>query len=330
MDGLLLEPWMLRTDWRADARPCLLVDLAAWPPDQPLDPRPPVPLIGIGSASHPQAPTLDLLVEPPFDADRLCTAIARTPQAAATLVQLLRLAETLPPDAALTAESFAFAMLQAGGEHTAWRAARPPSPALPPGTLHLRRAGRGLDLRIDRPAAHNAIDRAMRDALFEAFQLAALDDGVDRIRLRAAGRCFSMGADLAEFGSVSDAATAHAIRMRSLPARALLPSAAMLDVHVQGGCVGAGLELAAFAGRLTAAPDAWFQFPETAMGILPGAGGTVSVPRRIGRRRAALLMLSGRRIDARRAHDWGLIDAIMDEDAVDDRRADVGTGRISG
>ncbi|MGF7148501.1 hypothetical protein FHS96_002129 [Sphingomonas zeicaulis] len=51
MDGLLLEPWMLRADWRAGDRPCLLVDLAAWPPDKPVDPRPPVPLIGIGAAS---------------------------------------------------------------------------------------------------------------------------------------------------------------------------------------------------------------------------------------------------------------------------------------
>ncbi|MGF7148502.1 enoyl-CoA hydratase/carnithine racemase [Sphingomonas zeicaulis] len=84
------------------------------------------------------------------------------------------------------------------------------------------------------------------------------------------------------------------------------------------------------AGSAPRPIDAWFQLPELAMGILPGAGGTVSVPRRIGRKRAALLMLSGRRIDAHRARDGGLVDAIMDEDAVDDRRADIGGGRITG
>jgi enoyl-CoA hydratase/carnithine racemase len=78
------------------------------------------------------------------------------------------------------------------------------------------------------------------------------------------------------------------------------------------------LELAAFAGRLTASPDAWFHLPETGMGILPGFGGCVSIPRRIGRQRAAALMLSGKRINARLALDWGLIDAIIDEPPADE------------
>ncbi len=82
---------------------------------------------------------------------------------------------------------------------------------------------------------------------------------------------------------------------------------------MQGGCVGSGLEMAAFAARLTAAPDAWFQLPELAMGIIPGAGGCVSLSRRIGRQRAALMIISGRRISARTALNWGLVDAIMDD-----------------
>ena len=57
------------------------------------------------------------------------------------------------------------------------------------------------------------------------------------------------------------------------------------------------------------------QLPELAMGILPGAGGCVSLTRRIGRQRTALMILSGRRIGARQALDWGLIDAIVDEPA---------------
>ena len=49
------------------------------------------------------------------------------------------------------------------------------------------------------------------------------------------------------------------------------------------------------------------------MGLLPGAGGTVSIPRRIGRQRAAWLCLTGATIDATRAFDWGLVDEISDE-----------------
>jgi enoyl-CoA hydratase/carnithine racemase len=135
------------------------------------------------------------------------------------------------------------------------------------------------------------------------------------VRLRGKGRAFSLGADLSEFGTTTDPATAHAIRMRTLPARMIERCADKLEVHVQGACVGAGLEMAAWARRITAAPNAWFQLPELAMGIIPGAGGCVSLSRRIGSSRTALLILSGRRLSARVALDWGLIDAIVDEPA---------------
>ena len=79
---------------------------------------------------------------------------------------------------------------------------------------------------------------------------------------------------------------------------------------MHGACIGAGVELPAFAARVVAAPDAFFALPEVAMGLVPGAGGTVSLPRRIGRRRTAYLALTGARLDSRRALDWGLVDAI--------------------
>jgi enoyl-CoA hydratase/carnithine racemase len=79
---------------------------------------------------------------------------------------------------------------------------------------------------------------------------------------------------------------------------------------VHGHGVGSGLELAAFAGCVTATPDATLALPELGMGLVPGAGGTVSVTRRIGRHRAAWLVLTGAELDARQAIDWGLVDAI--------------------
>ena len=79
---------------------------------------------------------------------------------------------------------------------------------------------------------------------------------------------------------------------------------------VHGACVGAGIELPAFAGRVVASRDAWFALPEVAMGLVPGAGGTVSLPRRIGAQRTAWLALTGRRIDAETALAWGLVDEL--------------------
>ena len=66
----------------------------------------------------------------------------------------------------------------------------------------------------------------------------------------------------------------------------------------------------AFAERVVAAPDTHFQLPEVAMGLVPGAGGTASLPRRIGRQHTVWLGLSGVAIDAPTALEWGLIDAI--------------------
>jgi enoyl-CoA hydratase/carnithine racemase len=77
-----------------------------------------------------------------------------------------------------------------------------------------------------------------------------------------------------------------------------------------GACVGAGVELAAFAGHVKATPDAFFQLPEVSMGLIPGAGGTVSITRRIGRQRTAWMALTGGRVDAATALEWGLIDDI--------------------
>jgi enoyl-CoA hydratase/carnithine racemase len=76
--------------------------------------------------------------------------------------------------------------------------------------------------------------------------------------------------------------------------------------------VGAGIELPAFAAHVVAHPGAFFQLPEIGMGLIPGAGGTVSLPRRIGRQRTAWLALTGRRLDAPTALAWNLIDEVCD------------------
>ncbi len=311
----------LLTDWRGDARTWLWVDLETWPTALLPEPYPPVPIIAVG-AGHPQQMAFDVRVDSYADCEQVARAITKRPRTAATITRLLRASEGLDAGHALTLESMAFAALQGGGEHRDWMSTRPMVAPRPPGVLHVCASETGLDLIMDRPVARNAIDRAMRDALFDAFTAAALDDRIATVRLRGTGRCFCVGADLAEFGTTNDPSLADAIRARTLPAGPLLRLKSKLEVVVQGACIGAGLELAAFADRLIATPDAWFQLPEAVMGILPGFGGCVSVPRRVGRQRAAWLLLSGRRIDARTALAWGLIDAIVDDVAADNGRAD--------
>jgi enoyl-CoA hydratase/carnithine racemase len=292
-------------------QPLGFVDLSACPVGTQLRALPPFPLIGLGDPSHPLARVLDALVESPVSAEALIRHAQQAPHAAAVTVQLLRSLAGLPPERALELESMCYGLLQGSAEHQQWLVSRRLVSSSAEGNLQIERCGPVLKMAIDRPQARNAINRRLRDQLLEGFAIATHDKEIRSILLRAVGPAFSLGGDLGEFGTTRDPAVAHLIRSRTLPATALLRHAGILDVHVQGACVGAGLEMAAFATRVTAAPDAWFQLPELAMGLIPGAGGCVSVPRRVGRQRAGLMILSGRRINATTALRWGLIDAIQ-------------------
>jgi hypothetical protein len=257
------------------------------------------------------AALFDVVAASEAELDAIEAAVRRAPMAAATLAQLLRGAEARPIEAGLVAESLAYSTLLAGPEHRAWLAARPrtrPQPESAP-PLRVRRDGSVLSLTLARPAKRNAYSAALRDALVEALALAAHDPAIERVVLDAEGPAFCAGGDLAEFGTTPDPATAHAVRTTRSAARLLATLRERVEVRVHGACVGAGIELAAFAGRVVAASDAWFALPEVAMGLVPGAGGTVSLPRRIGRQRTAWLALTGARLDLETALAWGLVDA---------------------
>ena len=239
--------------------------------------------------------------------------VARAPLAAMALVQLLRHSEQLDVESGLLAESLVYSVLQSGPEFAAWREGRTPAPAPPPAAepaVRMEREGERLRLVLNRPERHNAFSVEMRDALVEALRLAESDASLRRVELSGAGRSFCSGGDLAEFGTLPDPATAHAVRSTRNAARGMAACAHRLHVRVHGACVGAGVELPAFAGHVSAHPAAWFQLPELEMGLIPGSGGTVSLPRRIGRQRTAWLALSRARIDAPLAWRWGLVDEL--------------------
>jgi enoyl-CoA hydratase/carnithine racemase len=179
-------------------------------------------------------------------------------------------------------------------------------------TVLIERDGDDLSLQLNRASNRNAINVEMRDALNEALQLVIADDSIRSVRLNGRGKCFSVGGDLSEFGTLPDPASAHAIRALTMPGRLLAQCADRIEVHVHGACIGSGVELPAFCKRVTAAKDTFFHMPELQFGLLPGGGGCVSIPRRIGRQRLAWWVLSGKRINAQTALAWGLVDAIRD------------------
>ncbi|WP_328596653.1 enoyl-CoA hydratase/isomerase family protein [Aeromicrobium yanjiei] len=237
------------------------------------------------------------------------SAIGASPIAALTLNGLLQLTSRLPVSDGLVAESLAYSTLLAGREFAAWRSgtARRPVPDVADPVL-VSRTDDVLHVTLNQPERRNAFGRATRDGLIEAFTLAELDHTIRRIELSGRGPSFCSGGDLDEFGTADDVSSAHLLRVGQSAGRAIHRSASRVRVVVHGACIGAGVEVPAFAGRVEARKDAYFQLPELRMGLVPGAGGTVSITRRIGRWRTAFLALSGRPVATDVALRWGLVD----------------------
>jgi enoyl-CoA hydratase/isomerase-like protein len=241
--------------------------------------------------------------------------VDRWPQAAAVCDDVLRSADpTHPALAGVVTESLAYSTLQSGPEFARWLAERGPvrMPAIAD-PVQAQRDGNTLRVAFNRPQRHNAFCTDARAALLEALAVAQADPSIDEVVISGNGRSFCSGGDLAEFGTFTDPASAHLARTRYSPALALdaltarLGQACRAEVH--GQVLGSGLELAAFCGRVEAAMDSVFGLPELSLGLLPGAGGTVSITRRIGRWRTAYLVISGVSVDIDTALAWGLADA---------------------
>ena len=319
-----------------EAAPILAVDLTT--PDADLAALAPpawLPCVVIGLSTRPTAAApagVDVAVagaagvddvpsgwvavdDPGAELDRLSGAVGTSAPAAVTLAQVLRLSDHLAVDAALSVESLAYSALQCGPGFAC--VARGPRPA-PAGkgspdqgpSVVAERDGGVLRLTLNRPHVRNAVSRGLRDELCEALAVACADQSVTAVELRGAGPAFCSGGDLDEFGTLRDPVDAHLARTSRSPARLLATVADRVTAHVHGACVGAGIELAAFAGRVVADPSTRFSLPELGLGLIPGAGGTVSIPRRIGRHRTAWLALRASPLDARTALRWGLVDEI--------------------
>ena len=234
------------------------------------------------------------------------------PRPSVALALLLRGQPRRTLDDGLVAESAVYSTLQAGPDFAAWRASRPIRTVSDDDAPRVRieRHGERLSLTLARPAMCNALDARMRDELLDGLNLAVVDTGIRHVELAGEGPAFCSGGDLNEFGSRPDPATAHLIRLHRSVARTVASLRDRTTVHVHGACIGSGIELAAFAGTVIAQEDVAISLPEIGLGLIPGAGGTVSLPMRIGRHRTTWLALSGNTINAATAHEWGLVDSI--------------------
>lgn len=254
------------------------------------------------------------------------TMVEQFPLASTALVLLLRDAERRSIVEGLIAESATYSVLQAGPEFVRWRAGRAPrhSAPSPQPRVRVRDIDGSVFVTLIRNERHNAFDAQTRDELAAALEQLAAPTGEasGSIILDAEGPSFCSGGDLDEFGTRPDPATAHLIRLTRSPAHLIALLGPRTTARLHGACMGAGIELAAFAARVEAATNTAIALPELGLGLVPGSGGTVSMPRRIGRQRTALLALTGMQLDAPTALEWGLVDAIVEADGITAARGD--------
>ena len=235
-----------------------------------------------------------------------------TPLAAEVLDEVLACSADLPVADALVVESLAYSMLLAGPDFATWLARRERRP-VPPSEhpVLVRRACDGLRITLNRPERRNAFGAAVREGLLDALAVAEADADLAVVVLEGAGPSFCSGGDLDEFGTTRDPVYAHRIRVERSVGLTVHRLRDRVRPVLHGACVGAGIEIPAFADHVVARADTTFRLPEIAMGLIPGAGGTVSMTRRIGRERLSWLARTGQAIDATTALAWGLVDEVV-------------------
>jgi len=184
---------------------------------------------------------------------------------------------------------------------------------------------------LNRPDQFNAYNMAMRDDLFQILAAIHEDPEVRAMVLRGAGKAFSTGGDLAEFGMAPSPIVARWVRfrrdvwgtMRALP----IPTVAA----IHGYTVGGGLEMALLCDVAIAATDTRICLPETGAGMIPGVAGTQTAARRLGLARALDLCLTGRWIDAQDALLVGLVAEVVPLAELDARALSIARelGRVA-
>ena len=169
-----------------------------------------------------------------------------------------------------------------------------------------------LLVTMDRPTASNAMNTQLSRDMTALFESLALEPGDTRcIIVTGAGeKAFCAGGDLKERKGMTDAAWGKQHLVFERMVRALIDCPIPMIGAVNGAAYGGGCEIAATMDFLYAADTARFAMTEVTLGIIPGAGGTQTLPRAMGERRAKELILSGRPFTAAEAMAWGLVNAV--------------------
>jgi enoyl-CoA hydratase len=172
---------------------------------------------------------------------------------------------------------------------------------------------------VNRPDKLNALNAATIAEIDDAFHQLATEDAAGGIILTGAGsKAFVAGADIAELATMDSLGGIRVSRQGQDAFRFIERMRKPVIAAVNGFALGGGLELALACHLRLASTKARFGQPEVKLGIIPGYGGTVRLPRLVGRGRALELILSGEMIGAEEALRIGLVNRVVEPEALTD------------
>lgn len=169
-------------------------------------------------------------------------------------------------------------------------------------------------LELNRPEARNALNRPLADAVRDTLDAWAERDDVRAVVLAGAGTAFAAGADIAELKARTHKQAFHSFNQRLFQAIEDFPRP--VAAAIEGFALGGGLELALACDVRFAARGARLGLPEVTLGVFPSAGATSRLPRVVGLGRAKELIFSGRIVEGSEAHQLGLVDVMVESDAL--------------
>ena len=174
-------------------------------------------------------------------------------------------------------------------------------------TVTIERDGGVAVVTVDNPPV-NALGQALRQGLWDAAEALDADPGVEAVVLLCAGRTFIAGADVSEFGKPPQ--PPHLPDVVARIERAAKPWTAA----IHGAALGGGFEVALGCRFRVAAAGAAVGLPEVTLGIIPGAGGTVRLPRLVAPEAAVEVVTGGKPVKGPRALELGLVDRLVEGD----------------
>jgi enoyl-CoA hydratase/carnithine racemase len=173
-------------------------------------------------------------------------------------------------------------------------------------------------ISFNRPDVHNALNDEAQQQLLDAVLRMSEDPDVRAVVIRGEGPSFCAGRDTRVLGErqAGDSDFTFVKRAQKLQ-HAILDCSKPVIAAVRGAAIGGGCEIALVCDMRVVGRSAKFSLPEILYGLLPDMGGTQTLRGLVGRARAKYLIMTGERIGAEQASEWGIADWLVDEDRVD-------------